>query len=294
MVHDNTTGPPLWVAALVGVCTLLVGSCDLEESSAPTRDAASDRDSAPNPEDGTDSDDPAAIGSPCDGPGECVEGARCIGNANGVFSCMRTCDEPWARCEDGSLCTPVDSGERVCYTGGASAAGTTCQSNLQCDDGLLCVSVDGNDFYCLPGCHLQLGGCSSEEFCRPLADPRGYCRDRVGSRCGQTGRSCPEGLECSSMLEPAVAEAFPNGYCTRSCSGDRDCPSGAECRSLPEADTDVCLSTCDFDAECRLTSSYTCLESDDCASEVDSSGCEELRDGESLCVPPQLRDWPRG
>lgn len=279
-----------WMAALLILAA--VGGCDLEHPPPPPGDAEVGTDATTDATDTADADELSPVGGSCDSPGECVDGALCIGNSIGVFTCMRKCDEKWTKCEDGSLCTPVGNGSLVCYTGGANPPGTSCQNQLQCDDGLLCVGLQNQDeFNCLPGCHVRKGGCSSTDFCKPLPEPpRGYCRSYVGARCGDASNSCAAGLKCSTSFARLTGK-FPGGYCTQECSDDGDCGDGAVCRTYPGTDLDMCFSTCEYDADCRLTDAYSCLEPDDCAAQARSEDCEAFRGGASLCVDSELRDW---
>lgn len=280
------------LAAIASLAWALSAGCDLETTPATPVDTESASDAFEDATDAVDTWEPVEIGGSCDAPEECVDEGLCIGNPNGVFSCMRTCDTPWARCEDGSICTPVGNGSQVCYTGGAGEPGTSCQSNLQCDDGLLCVGVNDEEFSCLPGCHVREGGCSADQYCKPLSEePRGYCRSTVGARCADPMWACARELQCSTELPAAAAANFPDGYCTDSCESNGDCPSGV-CRTYPGTDVSMCFATCEYDAACRLTDPYTCLEADDCTAQPDAAGCDAFRDGEALCVPPDLQSWP--
>jgi len=279
------------LSAVATLAAILSTSCDLGTAPAAPENTDSSSDTVVHDTDAVDTWEPVEIGGSCDAPGECVHEGLCIGNPNGVFTCMQTCDDPWSRCEGGSICTPVGNGSQVCYTGGAGEPGTSCNSNLQCDDGLLCVEVDDGNFECLPGCHVDLGGCSENEFCKPLSGaPRGYCRSKLGARCDDPEWSCANELQCSTDFPAEAAAAFPDGYCTKSCETDDDCSSGV-CRTYPGTDVTLCFATCEYEAACRLADAYGCLEPDDCSSQARAEECNDFRDDASPCVPSDLLDW---
>ncbi len=236
------------------------------------------------------------VGAPCDHPSDCMEGASCIGNPQGEYTCMRHCSDRGVGrlCVDGSVCAPVRNSEPVCYTGGSTRPGERCRSNLGCQSGTSCVGLVSTDrFFCLEACHRRDGGCPETSYCLPLrrGDGRGVCRRHVGAPCRRSN-DCRDDLRCTFEIASALRRQFPRGYCTRSaCQSDRDCPGETRCRSLPEADASICLAPCARDIDCRLSGTYTCLDKEACADASDAERCHAFRGKTSLCVPPNLTTW---
>lgn len=239
----------------------------------------------------TEDEDNLETGQSCTGPGQCIDGASCIGTDAGAYECMAHCDGAWSICEDGSVCTPVAGGAPICYTGGSTEHGGQCESNLTCGSGLLCVGVPAQTYHCLEACHTETGGCGEHRVCRQFGDAdKGYCRHRVGRECASPG-DCAGDLTCTSALSDAVGTDYPAGYCTSAgCESDGDCPGEAVCRTHPGSDTRLCLAPCRVDADCRLDdqSGYRCLTESFCESVSETDRCRALRDGDNLCAPSAL------
>jgi hypothetical protein len=235
--------------------------------------------------------DDREVGESCTGPGQCVEGASCIGTDSGTYECMAHCEGPWSICEDGSVCTPVATGEPICYTGGSLEHGGQCNSNLACGSGLLCVGLPDRPHHCLEACHTETGGCGEHRLCRQFGDAgKGYCRHHVGREC-VGGADCAGGLTCTMALGETLVRDFPDGYCTSTgCETDADCPGESVCRPHAASGTRLCLAPCRVDADCRVgrQSGYRCLTESFCETVADPDRCRALRDGDNLCAPPAL------
>lgn len=245
------------------------------------------------PEDDVDTerDDDREVGESCTGPGQCIDGAECIGTVEGDYECMANCGEAWSLCEDGSVCTPIANGQPICYTGGNTSRTGSCRSNLGCESGLLCVGVPNQTYHCLEACHDASGGCGDHRLCRQFGDAgKGYCRHHVGRECAGSA-DCANDLTCSSELASDVSTDYPGGYCTQSgCEADTDCPGESVCRDHPGTDTRLCFAPCEIDADCRVDnqSGYRCLTNDFCESVSETDACRAIRDGDNLCAPPAL------
>ncbi len=238
-----------------------------------------------------DADRRREVGESCFGPQDCVDGASCIGTGGeDQYICMSNCSEPGRICEDGSVCTPrLNPADPICFTGGDTATGERCQTNLDCEPGTLCFGSD-SDHYCLPACHeLDPGVCPDGTSCELLSSSgKGLCRSRVGATC-DTGTDCAEALSCSEELGGEFSGLLPGGYCTQSgCASDSECPENSRCRTFPGTSTPVCVATCASDGDCRFNQDYRCLRDGYCDDVGNPEGCEDFRVGEDICFPVAL------
>ncbi len=269
------------------LCCALAFAVGCGDRDAPSRPDAGTSDDAGTADAGTDggTSRKKAVGEACAGPTDCQADASCIGSADGTFICMATCDEPYAECSGGSVCTPVSDGlSNICYIGGSLPANEDCTSNLQCASGLLCFGTNA-EFYCREACQASTGlGCLPGEFCRPLGTGAGICRATLGSGCATNG-DCPAGLVCSTEFDTVWSATFPGGYCTTPCNGPGDCSIGSRCVSLPATDQMACVRDCDHVSDCRFNESYKCVAPTECAAYASPEVCEALTEGGSTCLP---------
>ncbi len=86
-----------------------------------------------------------------------------------------------------------------------------------------------------------------------------------GTGDGVLGDACTASDECGGGLycEPAD-DGFTGGYCTEDCQNDTDCGSNGICAALQvvSGEIQVCLKSCDTDADCRTAESYFCDPTD--------------------------------
>jgi hypothetical protein len=119
----------------------------------------------------------------------------------------------------------------------------------------------------------------------------------VGKSCSGT-EQCPGG----TCLDP---NAYPEGYCTKVCSGDvitegDPCPTGAVCVQIVQAAA-VCLDACNSQADCRT--GYACRPVPDtgdkvcfpaCKSDDDCGSQEKCDAADGLCKPDDTKKGKPG
>lgn len=138
---------------------------------------------------------PAMIGDECTDNADCEEGLSCFEHElSDTNVCMEDCDLTTTRlCEGGLVCTPhTEETDRppelgVCYLGGATPTGTTCQRNLECEPGSICVCtgtatecMDEPETFqqCYRACRLGDSTCDAGEVCTGLEGmgTNGFCQ----------------------------------------------------------------------------------------------------------------------
>lgn len=281
----------LIIYILTALALSLVCGCSLEAEGEPTDAGASDAGDTAAPEDTADdaeadADQPVAVGEPCEGPAACVAGAACIGTDDPeVYVCMAECSQAGRICADGSVCTALLAGDRpVCYIGGSTEGGLSCETNLDCTPGTLCFGTD-TEAYCLPACHRDDPVCEAGAYCRYGSSGKGYCRQAFGDGCSSEG-FCQLGWTCSERIDE-LAGVLDGGLCTAECTSDADCEQGV-CRTVPSTSVAVCVETCQTDGDCRFNQGWRCIDAARCQQADDPAACESLRDGQNLCLPDGL------
>ncbi|MCZ7681221.1 MAG: hypothetical protein M5U28_21495 [Sandaracinaceae bacterium] len=83
------------------------------------------------------------------------------------------------------------------------------------------------------------------------------CGNGVGVDGPVVGGDCVVSSECAMESRCLTGEAYPGGYCAKSCASDEDCPDGSAC---VEQEGGVCLLACGGASDCR--EGYDCLEMD--------------------------------
>ncbi len=283
--------------AIVIFCVVAVFSSGCFGGDPPANTADAGHDAAVDADAGGDAmtdavgDTRVAVGQPCHGPEDCVDGASCIGTGQpNEFICMHNCADPGRICADGSVCTPrLSPSEPICFTAGTTPRGERCENNLDCVPGTLCFGTE-QERYCLDACHeLDPNVCPAGTHCDTGSDGgKGLCRSDLGATCASTA-DCGDGLDCSTDFGSPLADALPGGYCTvEDCASDADCPDSGVCRTLPGASHPICLTTCAGDADCRFNQDYRCVDDRYCNNVDNPEGCEAFRDGENICFPVTL------
>ncbi len=74
------------------------------------------------------------------------------------------------------------------------------------------------------------------------------CGNGVGTDGALVGGDCTVSGECSMDSRCLTGEAYPGGYCVKTCSADNPCPEGSAC---VEHEGGVCLLSCTSAADCR-------------------------------------------
>lgn len=76
----------------------------------------------------------------------------------------------------------------------------------------------------------------------------------VGPSGRLVGGRCSSDADCDKRC--VTDNAFPGGYCTRSCADDGGCPAGSACVALEDG---ICLALCRAAADCdAFGAGYTC------------------------------------
>jgi MYXO-CTERM domain-containing protein len=234
------------------------------------------------------------LGDPCEGGLDCSSGL-CIGLSETESICSEECNpdvvEP---CPGTAACYPTEDPETFyCVTGGDTAFGDHCESNLECE-GSLCLGLTETRNACSQFCNP-----ASPEPCPPNAgcwpDESGeehYC---VPGGTGTPGTACESIFDCQNAL--CVPYDDDDDYrCGEECDfrpGVDSCPDDFRC--FPFDSADVCLPSGDsplggpcesiFDCESLL-----CLSDDDVCTELctstcpDGYECVEIGDSLGACI----------
>lgn len=68
----------------------------------------------------------------------------------------------------------------------------------------------------------------------------------TGPKSRAVGGPCKSSMDCEGIC--LVNQTFPNGYCTRMCTGDADCASGSQC--VKDDFGDICEVLCSTVGSC--------------------------------------------
>lgn len=261
---------------------LLIASCDANLGRPPV----SDMDTMEDVEvDVTmDMDLPPGLGDPCEGPAQCGQDAMCVGTSEGLFICMALCSEAYQICPTGGVClTLAGRPESVCYTGGNTASGKSCLTNVDCMAGMLCIGAQ-DQFFCVDACD-NATSCGGASYCSTLTSGASVCVRKVGQIC-ESNSDCTPGLMCTSE-EEGFLEAVNPGFCTVS-SCDAGCPELSMCLTFPNAPESTCVSECETDSDCRFIRGWRCRDKEACASLPDPAMCQTTLGQRSACFPPEI------
>lgn len=226
---------------------------------SPPPDGGPDTPPPPMPCHGAQPSPTAAKACGCDA--DCDLGESCIDEALSGFPggyCFRSCD--LAPCPDGFVCEQLTSGDRE-----TQACLPRCTTSADCRQGYLCAEfANGNtndagqpieDTVCSPHCSSS-ADCPTAMVCDPYY---GLCGLQPHPGTGDIGDACAKNEDCISN-DCIVGPAFPNGYCTATCSiVTPDCPAGFACEFSGDGvgDEGKCLKGCAQDSDCRAD--YSCV-----------------------------------
>ena len=123
-------------------------------------------------------DEDSVEGRVCSSADPCGDGFVCVRAADEVSRCMARCDG-LTMCSDGSACLELTSGtQSVCWLGGTTPVGETCEGNLECVRAARCVRFGADDApVCAPVCDPTDSDtmCGADETCTPLENAGGAC-----------------------------------------------------------------------------------------------------------------------
>lgn len=252
--------------AAVGVC---VPRCEKDSDCETGRRCAEDGDCVPRGE--------KAAGESCARAADCNGGACLKGDAFRGGYCSARCDNQFAECEPGSLCTDLE-GNAVCLASCDADGGCRTGEGYKCRVVATRKDQNGRDTElraCVPRCQSD-AECGDGRHCDPAS---GDCADGAGDP-NPLGAFCGRDADCASG-ECLTGEAFLNGYCTASC----DACDGGVCGAVEGGER--CLSTCDGDLDCR--GGYVCVGggcAPPCRADGDCIGGEVCNPSTGRCAVP--------
>lgn len=227
----------------------------------------------------------AEINEDCSDSISCGNSAVCVTYGEEEI-CANVCDNPGSFCDDGSVCFELggtSSINAICYTYGDNGESESCQGSAQCAPGLFCLESGSSD-RCARYC-LEDSDCGEGEACDSVNGVEGgVCRVDIGGQCINAGM-CDNGRLCSTSIDPALSELFPDGFCTDECTADADCGPNGVCRTV--SGVDVCLRSCESTTDCNFAFDEICFETTDCGNSASISACQDAVSGGPVCLPLQ-------
>ncbi len=235
-------------------------------------------------------------GTPCENAADCLSGdlteadAECLKTLKyWIFKegyCVRKTNN--APCPDGTKAFEYTSdGKNYLCAVECSVANPCKREKYYCSNNVLGI--------CLPKCQKD-SDCNAGSYCNVDAQ----C-DRLPS---SLGGPCEDDSECISPMW--CLPYFDEGYCTADCAPDDDstCPDGGRCvtrKSGGSQNTNMCLSSCDSDSDCRNNDYYICHARMNektgmcfrkCRNDADCMDVDATCNTDGRCVPAGWTGWP--
>ena len=220
----------------------------------------------------------------------------CVEDGREVVGEGRACLEPGRICEEGLVCSAVDSAEARCVTS-CDPLEASDEHYASCPRGDACApSRTAEIGFCLEGCtpYPRRPGeyecASSLDTCLPFVartdipvEPQGYCSEddgfaQAGEECrndGTVGGECRDFAVCIDLDDRGAAECLP--LCES--FSELDCPDRDTCSGIPPIAEQLNFSFCITDAQPGAIGDRCTDEGLPCA--ADDSICLDMGGGPS-------------